>query len=157
MLPHFILLPLALLLGAVSAASPSSPDNTTPAVTFEPGKSVSDCKDSTFSQETNPFGSPLVKECQVIVKNIAGGGTWSVETVTGSFHQLVQFGTCAFGVQVKSASAFVHIGNQDIMDVITTSIGRFAEGGRIAATGTMPCQSGAVWDSVYWSIYPDGS
>ncbi|KAF7969261.1 hypothetical protein HWV62_27856 [Athelia sp. TMB] len=112
-------------------------------------KSVNDCGDSSFVGQTNG-GSPLISDCQIIQKNIAGGGTWT--TGSGSQRQLVQFGTCALGVTVENGLA--KVGNQDIIDLINSSIQMFGSGGRVAAKGTMPCQGALGGTStVDWAIY----
>jgi hypothetical protein len=116
-------------------------------------KSVNDCSDSTFENNSG-IGSPLTTDCLRIATNIAGG-TWKVETVTCRYHQLVQFGTCAFCVTVCANTAFVNIGNQDIMDLIHESVPRFEWNGSVSATGRMQCQSGRQWVWTDWNIYHD--
>ncbi|KAF7967881.1 hypothetical protein HWV62_32820 [Athelia sp. TMB] len=106
-----------------------------------PNRSVltsnNDCGDSSFVGETSG-GSPLISDCQIIQKNIAGGGTWT--TSAGAQRQLVQFGTCAFGITVISDGAAI-VGNQDIIDLINSSIQLFGSGRRVAAKGAMPCNA----------------
>lgn len=113
------------------------------------------CGESTFQDKTDTRTSPLISDCLVINKNIAEGGRWAVEAVTGSMHQLVQFGTCALGAKTVPpyGDAFFYIGNADIIDVINVSIARFRRDGVVAANGTMHCKAAAVGTSVGWEIY----
>ncbi|KAJ6179583.1 hypothetical protein N7519_010044 [Penicillium mononematosum] len=101
--------------------------------------SINDCGDSTFINQSTG-GSPLVADCQHLARNIAGGGTWKV-TFTDSQHQLAQYGTCAFGIEGDNPMNTAYVGNQDIIDVINTSIAKFQWEGKIGTKGTMACQS----------------
>jgi hypothetical protein len=65
-------------------------------------------------------------------------GTWTVQL--GSQHQLVQYGTCAIGVGANPGSGTVHVGNQDIIDLINTSINKFSYQGKVGAKGVTSCQ-----------------
>ncbi|KAF4340075.1 hypothetical protein FBEOM_6010 [Fusarium beomiforme] len=142
---------LSLLMVAFAAASPVSE----PAHALSKRKSVNDCGDSTFENHSSG-GSPLVSDCQQIARNIAGGGTWTVGA-GGEHHQLVQYGSCAFGAQGAGSNMnAAHIGNQDIIDVINDSIRRFQWEGKVGAAGEMGCQSltglvGGV--TMRWGIY----
>lgn len=132
----FIPLGFITLLGLAQAAPAPSPD---PAVIFA-RDSINDCGDSSFENETSG-GSPDVDDCKKIASNIAGGGTWKV-TATGGQHQLVQYGTCAFGIEASGSSLnTAYIGNQDIIDVINASIDKFQSDGKVGAKGDMVCQS----------------
>jgi hypothetical protein len=73
-----------------------------------------------------------VADCQHLARNIAGGGTWTV-TSAGAQHQLAQYGTCAFGIQGDKSINTAYVGNQDIIDVINTSIAKFQWEGKIGA------------------------
>lgn len=121
----------------VTAAPQHETSNST---TLEKRNWVNDCGDSTFYRDTW-CGSPLISDCLVIVRNIAGGGTWEVEAITGKGHQLVQFGTCAFGVAGDKSDNGIYIGNSDISDLIHSSIDMFGWKGHVAAHGEMGCQS----------------
>jgi hypothetical protein len=117
--------------------------------------SPNDCGLSTFIGATSD-ASPLVTDCQQIVTNIAGTqGSWEVEAAVGDQHQLVQFGTCAFGVTGTTGTGDVdfHVGAQDIVDIITSSIQMFASNGLVGASGNMDCQGDAGNDAVNWGIY----
>jgi hypothetical protein len=162
MLLTFVLATMAFLLASVVSTAPLaqpdliSPTEASTSVKFLANRSkqnsVNDCNDSTFESNSG-LGSPLISDCLQIATNIAGGGTWEVETVTCKHHQLVQYGTCALGVRCCASDAFVNIGNQDIIDVIQFSVDHFAWNGTIAASGSMECQSGRAWDWLDWNIY----
>ncbi len=117
--------------------------------------SPNDCGTSTFTDATSD-GSPLVTDCQQIVTNIAGTqGSWEVESSVGEQHQLVQYGTCAFGVTGTTGTGDVdfNVGAQDIVDLITSSIQMFASDGLVGALGNMACQGDAGNDNVNWGLY----
>ncbi|KAF2798688.1 hypothetical protein K505DRAFT_357263 [Melanomma pulvis-pyrius CBS 109.77] len=132
---------------ALTQATPTGP--------LQARKSVNDCGDSTFVNKSSG-GSPLIADCQQIARNIAGGGTWTVGA-GGEQHQLVQYGTCAFGAAGAGSSAnAAYIGNQDIIDLINTSIQKFAWFDKVGAEGKMGCQSltglvGGV--DMKWGLY----
>ena len=117
-------------------------------------KSVNDCDESAFFGETTSE-SPMVKHCQQLAWNIRNGGTWTIETVMDQNHQLAQYRSCAFSAHALDATVpSAHIGNQDIIDLITTSVARFARDGLVAAHGYMACQTGmASHVNVTWGIY----
>lgn len=94
--------------------------------------SINDCGDSTFVNQSSG-GSPKVPDCQQLAKNINGGGTWTIWP-TGQ-HQLAQYGTCAFGAETDAGWA--NIGNQDIIDLINSSIQRFQWNGLVGSKGRM--------------------
>ncbi|KAJ9158445.1 hypothetical protein NKR19_g3316 [Coniochaeta hoffmannii] len=122
------------------------------------------CGDSTF-EDTTSGTAPLVSDCMIMADNIAvvnlengsdgGKQTWGVENFFKQQHQLIQFGTCAFGVQGgKVGDAHFWIGNQDIIDLMHTSVARFGASGRVGAKGQMMCKPmGAFPVLVTWGIY----
>lgn len=119
---------------------------------------IDDCGDSTFENDTW-CGSPLASDCRILANNIAGGGTWEVEAVTGVNHQLAQFGTCAFGVHGTKSLAAFYVGNSDISNLITSSIDMYAWKGHVASHDQMACQDigGSFRSShVFWGIYRNG-
>ncbi|KAJ5900892.1 putative necrosis-inducing factor-domain-containing protein [Penicillium subrubescens] len=115
---------------------------------------VNDCGYYTFINQSSG-GSPLISDCQQITRNIANGGSWEVEDFGGQ-HQLIQYGTCAFGVTGDKSINGFYIGNPDIIDLINSSIGLFAWERLVGAKGVMGCQSltglvGGV--TVTWGLY----
>ena len=122
------------------------------------------CGDSTFEGTTSGT-APLVSDCMTMIDNIAvvnqengsdgGRQIWGVENFVKKQHQLIQFGTCAFGVQGgKVGDAHFWIGNQDIIDIVHSSIDKFGASGRIGAKGQMKCKPmGAFPVLVTWGIY----
>ncbi|OIW27963.1 hypothetical protein CONLIGDRAFT_634289 [Coniochaeta ligniaria NRRL 30616] len=169
MLLKRVLASLAVLFAAVNAAPVSQSDavsakETAPFARFVASQnsttnsttSINDCGDSIFYFQTSD-SSPLSSDCLQIATNIAGGGSWEVETLTGKHHQLVQYGTCAFGVTVSSSDLFVYIGNQDIIDLIRESVDVFGDSGKVGARGRMRCQAGLLEEWVNWDIYHNGT
>lgn len=154
---------LVILLAAAVEAAPAAPpvdssaNKASPAVLFKQKRdSINDCDASTFVNRTST-GSPTVADCLQITYNIAGGGMW---TVSGADqHQLVQYGTCAFGVQPDPhwPDDYVwHIGNQDIIDLIHDSVNQFQWNGLVGSLGEMECQvAGSPSDRqhVLWGLY----
>ncbi|CAK7236302.1 hypothetical protein SEUCBS140593_009574 [Sporothrix eucalyptigena] len=114
------------------------------------------CGVSTFVDQTSD-ASPLVSDCMQIVANIQGtNGEWEVENVAADQHQIVQSGSCKFGVQGNGGgNPGFHVGAQDIVDIITSSIADYASSsGKVGAKGVMPCNgftSGSV--TVTWGLY----
>ena len=122
-------------------------------VSLMSASSVNDCGDSSFINQSTG-GSPLISDCQQITRNIAGSGTWPV--AAGAQRQLVQYGTCALGAQLSNTANIAYVGNQDIIDLINTSIDKFSWNGKVGAKGTMDCQSASGLTGsarVDWGIY----
>lgn len=143
---------VALLLAAAEATPIAldgiSANEATPAVVFKAKReSINDCGDSTFVNQSSG-GSPKISDCQQIAANIAGGGSWTI--LTSDQHQLVQYGTCAFGVTTEDLLPALSIGNQDIIDLINSSIQKFSWNGLVGARGQMACRQGQV---VFWGLY----
>jgi hypothetical protein len=144
---------VAMFLSYGVEAAPVSPNLAAPAVLFMTSNSVNDCGNSSLINQSSG-GSPKISDCLQIAANIVGGGTWTVEAVFNLPHQLVQFGTCAFGVQAKDVTgAWFKVGNQDIIDLIHSSVDRFSWNGLVGAKGTMPCQAGNGDGTVDWGLY----
>ncbi|KAK3934563.1 putative glycoside hydrolase [Diplogelasinospora grovesii] len=117
--------------------------------------SISDCGDSTFVDQTSD-ASPSVSDCMGIVNNIKGTqGEWEVENAIGAQHQIVQFGSCKFGIQGlnKKGNVNFHIGAQDIVDIITESISKFGGSGKVGAKGQMGCKGDVNTQDVEWGLY----
>jgi hypothetical protein len=114
------------------------------------------CGASTFEDHSSD-ASPLGDDCLVINKLIADGFKWDV---TGSQHQLVAWGTCAFGVEsTDKVGGYFTIGNLDVIDIINTSVDRFAHlhDGKVGAAGSMECGGSLAAQGtshgVQWGIY----
>ncbi|KAJ5745953.1 hypothetical protein N7520_011135 [Penicillium odoratum] len=137
---------LTLLFAGIQAA----PTSENPSVVLNKRKYINDCGTSTFVDETTS-GSPKVADCKKIATNIKSGGTWTFEGF-GVQHQLVQYGTCAFGVTV-SADYYTMIGNEDIIDLITDSIEKYKWEGKVGAKGHMMCEGQDGKNEVVWGIY----
>ena len=159
---------------AVASCAPTSMDPRAQVVKYlEARDSINDCGDSSFTNESSS-GSPTVSDCLQIATNIAGGGTWVYlpksdflcnticwQKVPQTFaliaqHQLVQYGTCAFGVTAgyQIGVAYVKIGNQDIIDLIHSSIDKFQWNGLVGAKGELQCQTNASFTlKTSWGLY----
>ncbi|EEA29070.1 conserved hypothetical protein [Talaromyces marneffei ATCC 18224] len=118
-------------------------------------QAISDCGDSTFVDQTSA-ASPKVDDCLQIVANIQNTlGEWEVENAVEQQHQLVQYGTCKFGVQGKGINGNIdfHIGAQDIIDIIHSSISKFASNGVVGSMGEMNCNGNVKQQAVEWGLY----
>lgn len=134
---------------------PGGPSTSTPNYPCITPQGKDDCGASTFVDQTSS-ASPLVSDCQQLVKNIQGtDGEWEVENAIGSQHQLVQFGECKFVVQGqgKNGNIDFHVGAQDIVDIINDSIQKFGGIGRVGAKGVMSCRGTVKGQDVEWGLY----
>ena len=110
---------------------------------------VHTCGASTF-EDRGSEASPLASDCLKIAENIADGGTWTINS-NGDQRQLVEYQTCAFGVESVLPRGRAHflVGNRDIIDAIKGSVARFERtNGRVGSRGLMNCQ---------YNLYPDDS
>lgn len=122
---------------------------------LEPGIDL--CGDSTFVDQTSD-ASPTASDCMQIVENIAHtDGKFEIENAIGSHHQILQFSTCAFGVQgmVKDGNIDFYVGGQDVVDIITESVKRFGGSGKVGAKGEVSCKGTVKGQKVEWGIYHD--
>ncbi|RHZ59790.1 uncharacterized protein CDV56_103839 [Aspergillus thermomutatus] len=113
------------------------------------------CGTLMFVDQTSD-ASLTVSDCMQIVKNIQNtDGDWEVENAIGNQHQLVQFGSCAFGVQGKGKNGNVdfHIGAQDIVDIITDLVNKFGGSGKVGAKGEMSCKETVKGQKVELGLY----
>lgn len=130
-------------------------------------------------QNQSSGGSPLVSDCLQIAANIARDGEWvrgSIRLTSGvkskqtvSFclpqtttligqRQLVQYGTCAFGVEIdnrnKGPGFNFRVGNEDIITIINESIRQFQWFDKVGAMGFMDCVGNLDIDMfVKWGLY----
>ncbi|KAL2675732.1 hypothetical protein Neosp_011923 [[Neocosmospora] mangrovei] len=119
-----------------------------------PGKN--ECGDSTFVNETSDK-SPLVKDCESIIKNIEGDGStkWTTQVVGKNQRKIAAAGTCAFGVEATKVDGNVNFafGGQDLIDIIHTSVEKYSKDGKIGATGDLHCSGNVKQQPVHWAIY----
>jgi hypothetical protein len=96
--------------------------------------------------------SPSVSGCMQIVKIQNTDGDWEVENAIGNQHQLMQFGSCAFGVQGqgKNGNIDFNVGAQDIVDIITDSVRQFGGSGKVGAMGVLSCDGTVKGQQVEW-------
>ncbi|KAF7561921.1 hypothetical protein G7046_g2225 [Stylonectria norvegica] len=116
----------------------------------------SDCSDTTFLDQTSK-ASPSITDCRHIITNIEGtSGEWELESATNNQHEIVNFGSCKFGVQTHAGKGNInyHVGAQDIIDIINDSIKKFSANGKVGATGQMSCRGDtATAQAVTWGLY----
>lgn len=119
-----------------------------------PGKST--CEDSSFIDQTTG-ASPLVTDCQTIIRNIEGDGStdFDHEVVGHPHREILSDGTCAFGIEATKTDGNVQftVGGQDVIDIINDSIARFARDGKIGAKGNMNCNGNVKSQPMEWGIY----
>ncbi|KAM7214753.1 hypothetical protein V8F06_009825 [Rhypophila decipiens] len=120
-----------------------------------PGKDH--CGNSDFENKTSP-GSPLVSDCEQIIRNIEGdGSTQFTHRITGH-REILDSGSCHFGIQRTGGTGGTvefRVGGQDVIDIINESIKRYGGGGRVGARGVMPCSgvTAGTKVNVEWGIY----
>ncbi|CAI7609058.1 unnamed protein product [Penicillium bialowiezense] len=127
----------SLLLAAPTTQTPKTIHAATP---LSARSQVHDCVNST-SEDQASNGSPLAADCLKIASNIAGGGSWTI--LSGHQHQLVQYGTYV-----------MHIGNQDIINLINESVEKFQWYDKVGTKGSMMCKvnmNGRQY--VEWGLY----
>lgn len=122
-----------------------------------PTASEGRCSDTFDVRELTDEHSPLAADCIELAHRISGEGEWKVSSfLTGSWHQLVEWGTCAFGCRPPYIDSMVMIGNQDIIDILVDAVRDFERGGRVAAEGKMYCTTKTGPQKVWyndWTIY----
>lgn len=137
---------IAALLAVVQAAPTTAP--------LHARDSIGYCDTSSFENETSG-ASPSADDCRQIAANIADDGDWTVGGY-GVQHQLVQYESCAFGVESSDWTVY-KVGNQDIIDLINDSISQYESDGKIGSKGTMKCKHAVGGDgntpSVTWGLY----
>jgi len=113
------------------------------------------CFSTTIDDKTSS-GSPLIADCAQMATNIANDGTWTFESVYQ--RQLVQYGSCAFGIKTVEAlpGLLTIIGNGDIVDAVNGSIELFSWNGLVGASGQTACPE---WSATFgpvrveWGLY----
>lgn len=114
-----------------------------------------DCESSSFIDQTSG-ASPSVDDCMHIVNNIIGtDGEWEIQTAGKAQHQLVQYGSCKFGIQATDLHGNIdfHIAAQDIVDIITDAVNQFGGSGKVGAKGYMDCSGNINSQDVEWGLY----
>jgi hypothetical protein len=94
--------------------------------------------------------SPLAADCIELAHRISGEGEWKFSSLgIHLWHQLVEWGTCAFGCRISAIEALGLIGNQDIIDIIVDSVRDFTLDGKVAAKMRMDCRNTAGFTDVW--------
>lgn len=154
--PGFIRLPVCSAEKAHKAWEQPKPDTSNPNYPCVDLPLPDLCGDSTFVDQTSG-ASPKSSDCLQIAKNIGKGGTWDVEAIVSNHHQLLQYGTCVFGVEAMGVTGNVQVflGAQDIIDVITDAVDKFGGSGKIGAKGKMKCNGNIKRQEIEWGLYHD--
>jgi hypothetical protein len=136
-----------------SWSTPSQSNSSAQYYPCNPLQGTTKCSGYTYQDETSS-ASPLVSDCQTIVKNIQGtSGDWT--TGIGSQRDIASFGSCNFGVQNSGVTGDVtfYTGTQDIVNIINEAISLYASNGLVGATGYMQCGGDAGGQNVQWGLY----
>ncbi|KAB5566607.1 putative necrosis-inducing factor-domain-containing protein [Coniochaeta sp. 2T2.1] len=127
-------------------------------LTFTASSSSDKCGPSSFRNQRDN-ASPSIEDCLRMTANMANAGYWDV-MATGRLVHVANSGTCVFSVTAKvidrGFDEFFFVGNQDIIDLINSSVQKFGSRGKVAAQGEMECISYAGNDHrthVQWAIY----
>ncbi|KAB5583322.1 putative necrosis-inducing factor-domain-containing protein [Coniochaeta sp. 2T2.1] len=127
-------------------------------LTFAASSSSNECGPSSF-QNQRDNASPSIDDCLRMTADMANAGYWEVMS-TGRFVHVANSGTCVFSVTAKvidrGLDEFFFVGNQDIIDLVNSSVQMFGSRGKVAAQGEMECVSYAGNDHrthVQWAIY----
>jgi len=112
------------------------------------------CYDDEFKPGETTQGSPLVEDCKQIMSNIAGWGEWRV---TSGQHQLVEYGTCAFGIN-NLGTGVSKIGNGDIIRVMAYLIDHNQWNGLVGGRGDFVCYDIALpsQEQIEFAIFHHG-
>lgn len=114
-------------------------------------KRDNDCGPSTFVDHTNS-GSPTVADCECIENYAyANDNSWNFLEIS-TWYDVISCGTCVFGVQTADILP-TYIGNEDIGDLIASSIADFQWFGLVGAQGVMGCEHFLGTSKVQWAIY----
>jgi len=88
--------------------------------------------------------------------NLGADAVWEVENLAQQQHQLVQYGSCALGVQGTSnggVTDFFHVGAGDICSIVNGALFAFGWEGKVGAKGSMNCYGAPNHISVEWGLY----
>ncbi|KAH8731881.1 chitinase [Phaeosphaeriaceae sp. PMI808] len=101
--------------------------------------------------------SPIVEDCMQIISNIQGDTStdWTHQVLGKKWREIAKAGSCAFSVRASKINGNINfeIGGQDVIDIITTSIEKFGQGGKVAAGGHLDCGGNTKKQEVEWEIY----
>lgn len=110
----------------------------------------------TFEDQTSS-ASPYNEDCLQIVRNMAGHGRWDIDMFLHLQKRIVNYGSCALGVQGIPRSTWeikAYINWEDITDIIMISIEKFGQNGQTGAKGIMEClDSRGRLRYVDWGLY----
>ncbi|EPE06554.1 glycoside hydrolase family 18 protein [Ophiostoma piceae UAMH 11346] len=113
------------------------------------------CEISNFFNQGSD-ASPSVDDCMQIVAQVQGTQkTWQVNTAGLAQKKLISYGSCHFGAQASNlhGNIYFHVGSQDVVDLITDAVNKFATNGKIGARGDMDCKGNINSQDMSWGIY----
>ena len=121
--------------------------------TFHPESDDIDlCGESSFIQEGGDL--PNVEDCRGIIKSSRSyKGRWDfTSSQSGNWHWMAQAGNCVF--RAKTDNKFpIGVGNTDVADLVSDAIEKFANEGKVGASGQMGCKGNFDTASVQWSLH----
>ncbi|KAI0600570.1 putative necrosis-inducing factor-domain-containing protein [Biscogniauxia sp. FL1348] len=111
------------------------------------------CGVSSFEDRTSD-GSPSSSDCECVRDwSAAHKGYYSInKSDADTFFPVITCGTCRFGVDTSNFFG-AHVGNKDIVDVVSTALSLFPSGGRVGAYGEMGCENSFVTAGTRWGLY----
>jgi len=80
--------------------------------------------------------------------NIGGDGDWTIHHIQ-AVREIAKHKSCQFRAHVEGFNKKTKIGNEDIRDLVFSSIEQFQQDGRVGAIGKMTCAGG---HTVRWEI-----
>lgn len=106
------------------------------------------CGMSSFAGETST-GSPKISDCVNLVEKFNPSKTYKIGTER---KEMGRYGNCRF--MARAYSANTKLGNEDIRDLLRSSIDRYAKDGRVGARGSMHCAGGGSGaEKVDWWVW----
>jgi len=85
--------------------------------------------------------------------NIRNGGDWGIATWK-DWNKVTKHKSCAFSAKLGETNDrawIIKIGNEDIRDIVASSIEQFAWDGRVGAKGDMKCSGEPMAWSIHWN------
>jgi GH18 family chitinase len=118
---------------------------------------VDACAESSFENKSSD-ASPLIEDCQQIIRNIIedSSTSYTVSTAGHSQQAIVHHKSCHLGVEaagVLDGNINFKVGGQDVIDLINDAVKQFGGNGKIGAQGFVKCNGNLHQQSVKWGIY----
>jgi hypothetical protein len=150
----------------LAVPTPKTPSSSTALISLRAPEDVGaflsathdECGDSTFYNGIRDGITPTASvDCLVLCKNILPYGMWHLEALAPRAHQIVQYGTCGFSVQIQRYTDALqyYLGNYGIRGLIPSSVEKYGikQDGTVAAYGIMNCHETLGRDpEILWQI-----